>query len=259
MPHTPTSDPSLDAVPERRRTVLVTGASSGVGRELCRRLARAGHTVHAVARRADRLDAIAAEHPTVRPWPVDVSDEAAVDRLADSVGPLDDIVHAAGGARGSAPVLASDTEHWEWMWRTNVLGTMHLLRALVPRLVKQGRGTIVVITSVAAFQALEGSSGYSTSKHAQSAIVQTLRNELLGAGVNVTEIAPGLIDTEFFTQRFPNDPDRAAQMFTGLDPLTPTDISRAVEYVLDQPAHVNIDRLVLRPTAQGSNGKIHRR
>lgn len=259
MSHDQLSESSPDAAPETGRTVLVTGASSGIGREVCRRLADAGHTVHAVARRADRLKALAAKYPTVRPWAVDVSDESTVDHLAERIGPVDDFVHAAGGARGSAPVLASDSEQWEWMWRTNVLGTMYLLRAIAPRLVEQGRGTIVVITSVAAFQTLDGSSGYSTSKHAQSVIVQTLRNELLGTGVNVTEIAPGLVDTEFFIRRFPDDPGRAGQVFDGLDPLTPTDIAHAVEYVIDQPAHVNIDRIVLRPAAQGSNGKFHRR
>lgn len=259
MSHEHLSEAPPDTIPGSRRTVLVTGASSGIGREVCRQLARAGHAVHAVARRAERLDVLAAEHPTVHAWPVDVIDEAAVDQLAERIGLINDIVHAAGGARGSGPVLDSNSEHWEWMWRTNVLGTMYLLRALAPRLVEQGHGTIVVVTSVAAFQALEGSSGYSTSKHAQSVIVQTLRNELLGTSVNVTEIAPGLVDTEFFAQRFPDDPGRARQMFDGLDPLTPTDIAHAVGYVLDQPGHVNVDRVVLRPTAQGSNGKLHRR
>lgn len=258
MSHVDPLEPSTDDGSDRRRSILVTGASSGIGREVCCELAQAGHTVHAAARRADRLEVLADEYPSVRPWPVDVSDEAAVDQLAERIGSIDDIVHAAGGARGSAPVLASNSEHWQWMWRTNVLGTMYLLR-LAPRLVGQGRGTIVVITSVAAFQALEGSSGYSTSKHAQSAIVETLRNELLGTGVQVTEIAPGLVETEFFTQRFPDDPDRAGQRFDGLDPLTPIDVAHAIEYALEQPEHVNIDRVVLRPTAQGANGKLHRR
>lgn len=259
MPST-TSPGHLTTQPEPpRRSIVVTGASSGIGREVCRMLADAGHTVHAVARRADRLTALATEHPTVRPWPIDLTDEAAVDEFADDLGPVDDIVHAAGGARGSAPVLASSTEHWQWMWHTNVLATMYLLRRLAPRLVDQGRGTIVVVTSVAAFQTIEGSSGYSTSKHAQSAIVQTLRTELLGTGVKVTEIAPGLVDTEFFSQRFPDDPDQARKIFAGLDPLTPADVARTIAYTLHQPDHVNIDRIVLRPTAQGPNGTFHRR
>lgn len=145
------------------------------------------------------------------------------------------------------------------MWRTNVMGTMHLLRACVPRMVEQGHGTVVVVTSVAAFQSIEGSSGYSTSKHAQSVLTQTMRNELLGTGVKVTEIAPGLVETEFFEQRFPDDPERAGQVFDGLDPLTPADIAAAVTYVLDQPPHVDVDRIVLRPLAQAPNGSFHRR
>lgn len=114
------------------------------------------------------------------------------------------------------------------------------------------------MTSVAAFECLNGSAGYSTSKHAQSAMAQTLRNELLGTGVNVTGISPGMVATEFFQQRFPDDAGRAEQVFRGLDPLIPHGIAQAVHYVLDQPRHVNIDRIVLRPTAQGSQGRFHR-
>ncbi|WP_312979914.1 SDR family NAD(P)-dependent oxidoreductase [Corynebacterium sp.] len=242
-----------------RRTVLVTGASSGIGHQVCAQLATAGHSVHAVARRADRLDELAGRYPGVTPWAVDLRDDDAVRRLSAEVGPVDDIVHAAGGARGSTPVIDADTDDWTWMWRTNVLGTMFVLRQFVPRLVDQHNGTVVVVTSVAAFEALDGSAGYSTSKHAQSAMVSTLRNELLGTGVNVTEIAPGLVDTEFFTQRFPDDPDRARRIVDGLDPLTPHDVARAIIYALDQPTHVNIDRIVLRPTAQGTGGRFDRR
>ncbi len=241
------------------KTILVTGASSGIGLEVCQQLAAAGHTVHALARRADRLDALASKYPTIIPWPIDLRDETAVDKFAQQINSFDDIVHAAGGARGSAPVIAANSEHWQWMWQTNVLGTMYFLRSFAPRLVEQGTGTIVVVTSVAAFQAVEGSSGYSSTKHAQSAIVETLRNELLGTGVKVAEIAPGLVETEFLYQRFPDNPARAKEIYSGLDPLTAADIAAAITYVLSQPAHVNVDRIMLRPIAQAPNGKFHRR
>lgn len=238
-------------------TVLVTGATSGIGNATCRTLAERGFALHAVARRRERLETLA-DHEGVAAHPTDLSDEAAVDRLADAVGALDAVVHCAGGARGRAPVLESDTEQWRWMWETNVLGTMYLLRRVAPRLVDQGHGAIVVVTSVAAFECPDGSTGYSASKHAQSTIVQTLRNELLGTGVRVTEIAPGLVDTEFFDQRFPDDPDTASSIFAGLTPLAPSDVADVIAFVLEQPPHVNIDRIVLRPTAQGSHGRFHR-
>jgi NADP-dependent 3-hydroxy acid dehydrogenase YdfG len=239
-------------------TVLVTGASSGIGAQTCRLLASRGDQVHAVARRADRLHALHDECGAI-PHPTDLSDEQAVAKLAADLPALDVVVHCAGGARGWAEVFHAVTDDWEWMWRTNVLGTMYLLRQLVPSLVERGHGAVIVVTSVAAFECLDGSAGYSTSKHAQSALIQTLRNEVLGTGVTVTEISPGLVATEFFQQRFPDDPKRAEQVFRGLDPLTPHDIARAVQYVIDQPPHVNIDRIVLRPTAQGSHGRFHRR
>ena len=239
------------------RTVLVTGASSGIGEQTCRLLTSRGDKVHAAARREDRLQTLSRDCG-VQAHPIDLTDEQAVSQLADELPELDAIVHCAGGARGSAGVAASVTADWEWMWQTNVLASMYLLRGLVPGMVERGRGDIIVITSVAAFECNDGSAGYSTSKHAQSAMTQTLRNELLGTGVNVTEISPGVVATEFFQQRFPDAPHRAEQIFLGLVPLTPDDIAAAVGYVLDQPRHVNIDRIVLRPTAQGSHGRFHR-
>lgn len=191
--------------------------------------------------------------------PADLTDEQAVGTLVAELPAVDAVIHCAGGARGAGEVSASVTGDWEWMWRTNVMGTMYLLRQLTPGLVRQGHGDIVVVTSVAAFESLNGSSGYSTSKHAQSAMVRTLRNELLGTGVNVTEISPGLVSTEFFEQRFPEEPERAERMFHGVQPLEASDVARTVEYVIDQPSHVNIDQIVLRPTAQGSHGRMHRR
>ncbi|PID96781.1 MAG: SDR family oxidoreductase [Actinomycetales bacterium] len=240
----------------RHRTVLVTGASSGIGQQTCRVLAAAGDHVHAVARRADRLAEL--ERLGVVPHPTDLTNEEQVIQLGRELPELDAVIHCAGGARGSAPVVESTTEDWQWMWSTNVMGTMFLLRQLVPRLIAQGHGHVVVVTSVASFEALDNSAGYSTSKHAQSALTQTLRSELLNTTVHVTEIAPGLVDTEFFQQRFPGDLTRAQQVFTGIAPLTPIDIAHAIQYAIDQPDHVNIDRIVLRPNAQGSYGRFHR-
>jgi NADP-dependent 3-hydroxy acid dehydrogenase YdfG len=245
------------SIRERSRTFLVTGASSGIGFETARQLAARADTVHVLARRAERMERLYNEGD-VHVHAVDVSDEAAVRSLADELPDLDAVIHCAGGARGRGPITDGQTDEWEWMWRTNVLGTLFLLRTLVPSMKARGQGQVVVVTSVAAFEALDGSAGYSTTKHAQSAITTTLRGELLGSGVRVTEICPGLVDTEFFHARFPDDPGQASQMFNGLTPLAPRDVASSILHALDQPAHVNVDRIVLRPSAQGSHGRFAR-
>lgn len=192
--------------------------------------------------------------------PLDISDGAAVTHLAASLAAAPDVVvNCAGGARGGAPVLDADPDAWEWMWRTNVLGTLLINKALIPKMVDAGRGTVVTVTSVAAFEPLNNSSGYSTSKHAQSAMTQTLRGELLGTTVRVIEVCPGIVQTEFFHQRYPDDPQRADAMFEGMEPLDPGDVARVIDFAISQPPHVTLDRIVVRPTDQAPHGRTHRR
>lgn len=179
-----------------QRVAVVTGASSGIGEATARTLAALGFHVVCVARRADRVEAVAAEiggTATV----ADVTDQAAVDALAAGLDRVDLLVNNAGGAKGLEPVLEADVENWRWMWETNVLGTLRVTRALLPALIASGDGLVVTITSIAAFETYDGGSGYTAAKHAQGALHRTLRGELLGKPVRLTELAPGAVETEF--------------------------------------------------------------
>ncbi|WP_066903925.1 SDR family oxidoreductase [Millisia brevis] len=241
------------------RVAVVTGASSGVGRATALLLAGKGIHVHALARRKDRLTMIADRAGGgIIPHAVDITDADAVARFGQAVGGVDFLVNNAGGARGSAPVVAASIDQWEWMWRTNVLGTVLVTRAIVPGMVERGTGTVVNVTSVAAFEPLDNSSGYSSSKHAESAVSVTLRNELLGTGVRVVEVCPGIIRSEFFRRRFPDDPERADRIYAGMTPLEPDDVADVISYAIHVPVHVNLDRIVVRPINQGSHGRSFR-
>ena len=173
-----------------KRVAVVTGASSGIGEATARTLAAQGFHVVAVARRADRIKALADEIGGTA-IVADVTDDAAVDGAGERLDRVDVLVNNAGGAKGLEPVADADLEHWRWMWETNVLGTLRVTRALLPKLIDSGDGLIVTVTSIAAIEIYDGGSGYTAAKHAQGALHRTLRGELLGKPVRLTEIAPG--------------------------------------------------------------------
>jgi NADP-dependent 3-hydroxy acid dehydrogenase YdfG len=230
---------------------VVTGASSGIGEATARTLAGLGFHVVCVARREDRIRAIADEiggTATV----ADVTDPDAVDALAAGLDRVDVLVNNAGGAKGTEPVADADLEHWRWMWETNVLGTLRVTRALLPKLIDSGDGLIVTITSIAAFEIYDGGAGYTSAKHAQGALHRTLRGELLGKPVRLTEIAPGMVETEFSVVRFGGDKDRADALYEGLTPLVAADIADVIGFVASRPSHVNLDQIVIRPRDQAS-------
>jgi NADP-dependent 3-hydroxy acid dehydrogenase YdfG len=229
----------------------VTGASAGIGEATARTLAAQGFHVIAVARRADRISALADE---IRGTAVvaDVTDGVAVDELARGLSRVDVLVNNAGGAKGLEPVTEADLEHWRWMWETNVVGTLRVTRALLPKLVDSGDGLIVTVTSTGALEVYDGGSGYTSAKHAQGALHRTLRGELLGKPVRLTEIAPGAVETEFSLVRFGGDQQRADAVYAGITPLTATDVAEVVGFVASRPPHVNIDQIVIRPRDQAS-------
>jgi NADP-dependent 3-hydroxy acid dehydrogenase YdfG len=234
-----------------QQVAVITGASAGIGEATARTLAAQGFHVVAVARRSDRISALAAEIGGTAVT-ADVTDDAAVDELAAGLDRVDVLVNNAGGAKGLEPVAQADLENWRWMWETNVLGTLRVTRALLPKLIQSGDGLIVTVTSIAAMEVYDGGSGYTAAKHAQGALHRTLRGELLGKPVRLTEIAPGAVETEFSLVRFDGDQQRADAVYAGMTPLVAADIAEVIGFVASRPSHVNIDQIILRPRDQAT-------
>jgi len=240
------------------RNAVVTGASSGIGEATARELAKQGYHVYVGARRVERLETLAQEIGGTA-LALDVTDDEAVREFTDAVESVDVLVNNAGGAKGLATVAEADLDDWRWMWETNVLGTLRLTKALLPKLIASGDGLIVTITSVAAMETYDNGSGYTTAKHAQGVLHRTLRGELLGQPVRFTEIAPGAVETEFSLIRFDGDTERAAKVYEGIDPLVAQDIAEIIGFVASRPPHVNLDTIVVKPRDQAGPGRFARR
>ena len=239
------------------RIALVTGASSGIGAAAVRALAAEGLETVAAARRLERCEALAAEVGG-RALPLDVADPASVDAVAESLESVDLVVHSAGGALGLETVAQADEQHWHQMWESNVAGVMRVTKALLPALRRGRDPQIVIVGSVAGVEVYEGGGGYTAAKHAVHALAQTLRLELLADGVRVTEIAPGLVETEFSLVRFGGDAERADAVYRGVEALSAEDVAEAIAFCVTRPAHVDIDYLAIKPTAQATAKIVHR-
>jgi NADP-dependent 3-hydroxy acid dehydrogenase YdfG len=228
------------------------------------KLAEAGYRVVLAARRADRLEAVAGRIAErggqAEVHRLDVTDRPAVDAFAAALDRCDVFIAVAGGAIGTENVAESSPADWQTMFEVNVLGTLHVTQALLPKLVASGAGTIVVLSSTAGFVAYEGGGGYVAAKHAEHAIAATLRLELCGQPVRVIEIAPGMVKTdEFALNRYRGDADKAAAVYAGVaEPLTDEDVADAIAWTVTLPAHVNIDLMVMRPLAQAAQHKVCR-
>jgi len=238
-------------------TILVTGASSGFGEAITRRAVRDGHRVVAAARRRDRLEALAAElGAAVLPVTLDVTDAAAVAGLPDALPngwrDIDVLVNNAGLALGLDPAQSAKIADWDMMVATNVTGLIHTTRAFLPQMVARDRGHIVNLGSVAARYPYPGGHVYGATKAFVAQFTLNLKADLIGTGVRVTDIEPGLVGgSEFSAVRF-GDADRAAKVYEGTTPLMPDDIAEAVAWVIGLPAHVNINRVEMMPTCQAS-------
>ena len=242
------------------RTAVVTGASSGIGAATARALAGAGFRVFCAARRADRIEELAARIDGVA-VACDVTDRASVAELAAEVGEVCHVlVNNAGGAFGSEPVESADPDDWRAMFEVNVLGTLHVTQALLPALRASGDAVIVNVGSTAGRIAYEGGGGYTAAKHGTQVMTETLRLELVGEPIRISEIAPGMVRTdEFALVRFDGDQDKADAVYAGVpDPLVADDVADAIAWVATRPSHVNIDELVIRPRAQAAQHKVHR-
>ena len=242
------------------RTAVVTGASSGIGAATARQLAAQGFHVVCAARRADRIESLAADIGGTA-IECDVTSEDDVTALAERVGDrLHVLVNNAGGAFGSGPVAAAVSDEWRRMYEVNVIGLVQVTRALLPALVASGAGVILNVGSTAGRIAYEGGGGYTAAKHGTQVVTETLRLELFDQPVRVCEIAPGMVKTdEFALVRFDGDQEKADAVYEGVaEPLTAEDIAEAITWMVTRPAHVNIDELVIRPRAQAAQHKVHR-
>lgn len=240
-----------------RPIAVVTGASSGIGAATARRLARDGFEVVLGARRLDRLEEVAAESGG-RAVELDVTSAVSVTAFASALGRVDVLVNNAGMASGFGPLKDIPDDRLEVMWETNVLGLLRVTRALLDKLEASGRGHIVNVGSIAGFETYKGGGGYTASKHAVRAITRTLRLELLGKPVRVTEVAPGLVETEFSLVRFDGDRELARRTYAGITPLVADDIADCIGWAVTRPPHVNIDEIVVRPLDQATVDHINR-
>ncbi|WBU36727.1 SDR family NAD(P)-dependent oxidoreductase [Homoserinibacter sp. YIM 151385] len=245
-------------VPPTSPIAVVTGASSGIGEATARQLAAAGFHVVVGARRLDRLERIAAEIGGTA-LELDVTDPESVAAFSAAVPRVEVLVNNAGGALGVEPVAESELETWRWMYEVNVLGTLSVTKTLLPALIASGNGRVVNIGSIAAREPYRGGAGYNAAKHAVSALTRVLRIEMMGEPVRVTQIDPGMAETEFSVIRFSGDAARAASVYDGMVPLTAEDVAEAIVFAVTRPPHVNIDTMLIMPTDQVAAQVIHRR
>ena len=239
------------------RIAVITGASAGIGAASARALAKAGFHLVLGAHRIERLREIA-EPLGATALALDVTDAASVERFAEQVPRLDVLVNNAGMGLGMDRVADASDERWSAMFETNVLGALRVTRALLPKLLDSS-GHLVVLGSTSGFEVYPGGAGYTASKHALRAMTKTLRLELLGQPVRITEVSPGLVETEFATVRHGGDAERAKAVYRGMTPLTADDVAACVAFAVSLPPHVNVDEIVVRPVDQASSSAVHRR
>jgi len=245
-----------------KKVAVVTGASSGIGAATSLLLANNGYRVLAAARRIDRLQELASRHENIEAHVLDVTDQVSVDNFMQAIAGLeiDVLVNNAGGAFDSSSVLDSDPEIWKKSFDVNVVGALRITKAIAPSMIKANKGHIVVLTSTAGHVTYENGGSYVAAKFAERSLANTLRLELNGTPIRISEIAPGMVKTdEFAVVRNAGDKDKAAKVYEGVEhPLTAEDIAESIYWTVNLPAHVNIDSMVIRPVAQAANHKVHR-
>ena len=236
-----------NARPGEGKVAVVTGASSGIGAATVRALAADGWTVYLAARRTELIDELAAEVGGVAVT-TDVTDDASVAALADVLDHVDLLVNNAGGAHGLDSIEDANLEDWQWMFDTNVLGTVRVTKALLPKI--RDNGQIINMSSTAAITPYRGGAGYNAAKFGVAALTRVLRLELLERPIRVCEINPGRVKTDFSLVRFAGDEQRANAVYDGHLNVKPEDIAEAVRWVAAQPEYMNIDRMVIKARDQ---------
>jgi NADP-dependent 3-hydroxy acid dehydrogenase YdfG len=246
-----------------QKTAVVTGASSGIGAATAMLLAGNGYSVVATARRRDRLEKLAAQNPNITPFVADLTVQSDVDALAAFCKDknVEVLINSAGGAFDASSILDGDPVIWQKTYDLNVIATLRVTKAITPLMQQGGRGHIVIVSSTAGHRAYENGGSYVAAKFAERSVAHTLRLELNGQPIRITEIAPGMVKTdEFAVNRFAGDAAKAAKVYEGVDaPLTADDVAESIRWSVMLPEHFNVDSMVIRPIAQAANHKVHRK
>ena len=246
-----------------REYAVITGASSGIGAATARALADNGFHVIAAARRIDKLKELAASSPNIEAIELDVTDQASVDSLVAHLGnaKVSVLVHSAGGAFDADSVVDSDPAIWQKTFDINVVGAVRMVKALTPLFREHRKGHIVLITSTAAHRTYENGGSYAAAKFGEASLVDTLRLELNGEPIRISEIAPGMVKTEEFAKvRYKGNVDAAAKIYEGVEkPLVAEDVAEAIRWVVMLPDHFNVDSMMIKPLAQAVSHKIYRK
>lgn len=249
------------------KTVLITGGTSGIGRSCAHRFAKEGNRIIITGRRLDRLESIASDlsmkyHSRVAVLAFDVTKRSdvqnAINSLPEDFKSIDVLVNNAGLALGLNPIHEGEPEQWETMIDTNIKGLLFVTHAVVPLMVANGKGHIINIGSIAGREAYSSGNVYCATKAAVDSLTKAMRIDLVTKNIKVTQVAPGAVETEFAKVRFAGDEAAAKAVYKGYDPLTPDDVADVVHYVTTLPSHVNINDLLIMPTAQASASVFHR-
>jgi NADP-dependent 3-hydroxy acid dehydrogenase YdfG len=245
------------------KVAVVTGASSGIGAATVKALSGDGYAVIATARRKERLEALASQVPGVMIFPADLTKSDDVAALAQFCNEkkVEILVNCAGGAFDASTIADGDPDVWRKSYEVNVIATLRITQALLPAMISAGRGQVVFVTSTAGHRAYENGGSYVAAKFAERSLAHTLRLELNGQPIRVTEIAPGMVKTdEFALNRFDGDSTKAAKVYEGVAaPLTAEDVAESIRWSVSLPEHFNVDSMVIRPVAQAANHKVHRK
>ena len=241
-------------------TVLITGASSGIGAATAEAFAAAGARLVLCARRVERVEELAErlDAPT-EVFALDVRDRDAVNAALAGRDDIDVLVNNAGLASGFEPLHTGDPDHWDRMIDTNVTGLLNVTRAVVPGMVGRGRGHVINLGSIAGRETYPNGAVYCASKAAVDRITAGLRMDILGSGVRVSTVDPGLVETEFSVVRFDGDADRAASVYEGMTPLSAADVADTIVWIAGRPDHVQVAEVLLLPTEQASATRVARR
>jgi NADP-dependent 3-hydroxy acid dehydrogenase YdfG len=246
-----------------REIAVITGASSGIGAATARMLAANGFHVVAAARRVDKLTALASESEDIEAIELDVTDQKSVDALIAHLGDakVSVLVHSAGGAFDADSVMDSDPAIWQKTFDINVVGAVRMVKALTPLFRQHRKGHIVLITSTAGHRTYENGGSYAAAKFGEASLVDTLRLELNGEPIRVTEIAPGIVKTEEFAKlRYKGNTEAAAKIYEGIEkPLVADDVAEAIRWVVMLPDHFNVDSMMIKPLAQAVSHKVYRK